>query len=138
MSYDAYLRLKSSSEGLSNIQTPQFAIIQKPYHTSRASLLFSAASQGMMSKPECLETTFTVVVYFSDHKFPLVVSIDEDYCHLLDDIRRIAKKPEIQKLSACTTAGSKDHGVWQLDGYNLEPLLRFMKSRQGVDSIRAT
>lgn len=138
MSYDAYLRLKNMSDSFSNTQSPQFAVIQKPYHTSRASLLFSAASQGMMSKPECLETTFALVVYFSDHKFPLVVSIDEDYGQLLDDIRRIAKKPEIQKLSACTTGGSKDHGIWELDGYNVEPLLRFMKSRQGGDSIRAT
>ena len=68
-----------------------------------------------------LETTFTIVIYLSDHQVTLVVSFDEDHDCVLENMGRIVKEPETQELGNCIDGGYKGHRVWELEGNTLGP-----------------
>lgn len=128
----------------------------KPNHSTRASELLRAISEGSCTTSQYLELTFSVMVHCGITSEPVVLAIDEDYETLFDDFHRIFVEPQV------TESGSKPNKrtegrmtkmkvVWGraekefvidpgwgsvMKTGNITAMLRLLKSRNGKDYIR--
>lgn len=121
---------------------PPDAAILKPSHSTRASRISYARSQGRYSMLEYLELTFSVMFLCNNMRAPLVVAIDENFNTLLADVQRmlggslIYSTTRIKELRI--SWGGRDFGSsFLLTSGNIEAMLRLLKSRNGQDMIMA-
>ena len=129
----------------------------KPNHSTRASELSRATSEGMYTMSEYLKLTFSVLIWCRDSWEPIVLAIDEDYDTLFDDFHTIfgepreiaamSKKPVQRRLTRMRITWGKvgAQGSWPdhhpgsyVKADNLVAMLRLLKSRNGNDYIMVT
>ena len=124
---------------------PPLSAILKPDHSTRASRLSYATSQGRYSILEYYELTFSLLFSHNGVKKVIVVAVDEELNTLLKDVQRIFST----RLSLSTLSNrigelrvslSGIHSFGKDDALhdgNITAMLRFVKSRNGVDIVLA-
>ena len=128
-------------------------IALKPYHSTRASTLSHATSQGTYTTVQYLELTFSIMVFCCGTREPVVLAIDEHYDSLLHDIQHIFVKAgtaenekvikNAKKMTHMTvswgiggTTGKPYHDPsFEVNRNNITAMLRLLKSRNGVDFL---
>ena len=112
--------------------------IRKPNHSTRASELLRATTEGTYTTSQYLELTFSVRVKYHNISEPVVLAIDEDYETLLDDFQTIlfgSAKMNLPRMRAIWgTQGVCDWEPVMTTG-NMTAILRLLKSRNGKDYI---
>jgi len=123
---------------------PPLASILKPSHSTSASRLAYATSQGKYSTLEYMELTFSIIVMCNGLRAPVVVAIEEDISTLMADIQRMFhnklnnRKIFELRVEWCGSPASRDFGSgFHLSNGNATAMLRLLKSRNGVDTISA-
>lgn len=91
---------------------------------------------------EYMELTFSIMIMSNSLRAPVVVAIDEDISTLISDIQRMfhnrlnTKKITELRIEWCGSGASRDFGSgFHLSSGNATAMLRFLKSRNGVDTI---
>ena len=129
----------------------------KPHHSTRASELSWDTSAGSYTTSQYLELTFSVMVHCGDTFEPVVLSIDEDYEALLDDLHKIFVEPRMTASASMPKRRMKTYlsqmkVVWgkaaksefvmepgwgsMIKTENIIAMLRLLKSRNGKDYIK--
>ncbi|KAK4695933.1 hypothetical protein P7C71_g1903, partial [Lecanoromycetidae sp. Uapishka_2] len=123
---------------------PPLSSILKPCHSTKASRLAYATSQGRYTTLEYSELTFSIMVMVHKLRAPVVVAIDEDIDILIGDLQRMfyngLNNKELTELSIewGRTAEGRDFGPGlKLTNLNATAMLRLLKSRGGQDTISA-
>ncbi len=140
----SYMSQNSQTSTLIDRPDPQTQGFLKPNHSTRASGLFYATSQGQYSILEYYELTFSLLFSHNGLKKVIVVAVDEETDTLLQDVQRIFSTrlgtlgSRIRQLrvtfSGSLSFGGKGDSLY--DG-NITAMLRFLKSRNGADMIMA-
>ena len=123
---------------------PPISAILKPDHSTRASRLSYATSQGRYSILEYYELTFSLLFSHNGVQKVIVVAVDEELDTLLKDIQRIfctrlsnlsnrIKDLRVRMSGSLSFGGN---GEMLHDG-NITAMLRFLKSRNGADMVLA-
>ena len=116
----------------------------KPNHSTRASGLSYATTQGRLSILEYHELTFAAMFSHHGTKKVMVIAIDEELESLIKDVQRIYGSSffaAISQLRVELAGGlvSIQNAVSgeRLSDENVKAYLRFLKARNGVDVISA-
>jgi len=134
---------EASASSRINPSDPPLSSILKPSHSTSASRLVHATSQGKYTTLEYVELTFSIMVLCNGLRGPVVVAIDEDISTLISDIQRLfhnrlsnTRVTEL-RIDWCGAPGSGFGSGSHLNNGNATAMLRLLKSRNGVDSISA-
>ena len=140
----SYMSQNSQTSTLIDRPDPSTQGFLKPNHSTRASGLSYATSQGQYSILEYYELTFSLLFSHNGIKKVIVVAVDEETDNLLRDVQRIFSTRLVFRsgyisqlrvtLSGLLSFG--DNGDLLNDG-NITAMLRFLKSRNGLDMIMA-
>ena len=137
----SYMSQNSQTSTLTDRPNPA---LLKPNHSTRASGLSYATSQGRYSILEYHELTFAVMFSHHSIKKVMVIAIDEELDTLIKDVQRIYGPSYFVLISqlrvdlAYGSGNNKSVGNGdRLSEENITAYLRFIKSRNGVDMITA-
>ena len=140
----SYMSQDSQTSTLIDRPDPPISAILKPDHSTRASRLSYATSQGRYSILEYYEPTFPLLFAHNGVKKAIVVAVDENLDILLQDVRRIfsgrisilSNQITELRVSSSGIAIFRGDAEMLVDG-NVTAMLRFLKSRGGADMITA-
>lgn len=134
----SYMSQNSQTSTITDRPNPA---LLKPNHSTRASGLSYATSQGRLSILEYHELTFAAMFSHHGTKKVMVIAIDEELDTLIKDVQRIYGSSyfgSISQLRADFAGGlnikSGGNGE-RLSEENIIAYLRFIKSRNGADVI---
>ena len=137
----SYMSQNSQTSTLTDRPNPA---LLKPGHSTRASGLSNAASQGTLSILEYHELTFAAMFSHHGTKKLMVIAVDEQLDAVIKDVQRIygpsyfASISQLRVELAWGSAIAKSVGNGErLSEENVVAYLRFVKSRNGVDVISA-
>lgn len=140
----SYMSQDSQTSTLIDRPDPPISALLKPNHSTRASRLSYATSQGRYSILEYYELTFALLFMHNGIKKVIVVAVDEELDTLLKDIQRIFTTRlstlgnRIRELRV-SIPGILSFGANGdiLQDENMTAMLRYMKSRNGADMVLA-
>ena len=137
----SYMSQNNQTSTLTDRPSPT---LLKPNHSTRASGLSHAISQGTLSILEYHELTFAAMFTHRGIKKVLVITIDEELDSLIKDVQRIYGPSYFEPISQLRvelgygSAIIKNVGNGErLCEVNVTAYLRFVKARNGVDVISA-
>lgn len=140
----SYMSQDSQTSTLIDRPDPPISALLKPNHSTRASRLSYATSQGRYSILEYYELTFALLFSHYGTKKVIVVAVDEDWDTLLKDIQRIFStrlsnlSNRIKELRVVLPGvGSFGANGDILQDGNMTAMLRYLKSRNGADMVLA-
>ena len=140
----SYTSQDSQTSTLIDRPDPSISALLKPNHSTRASRLSYATSQGRCSTLEYYELTFPLLFSHDGVKKAIVVAVDEEWDTLLKDVQRIFStrlsnlSNRIKELRvSCSGSLSFGGNGDVLHDENITAMLRFLKSRNGADMISA-
>ena len=140
----AYTSQDHQASMTGNNARPSATPTRNPNHSTRASELLRATTEGTYTTSQYLELTFSVRIDYHNISEPVVLAIDEDYEMLLHDFQTIFIGPGrnrlIQMRAIRETAdgkGALSHYDWKaiMNTGNITAMLRLLKSRNGKDYI---
>ena len=137
----SYMSQNSQTSTLTDRLNP--ALI-KPNHSTRASGLSYATSQGRLSILEYHELTFAAMFSHHSTKKIMVIAIDEELDALIKDVQRIYGPSYFGAISQLRVDFAYGSAIGKIVGEgerlsdeNVTAFLRFIKSRNGLDVISA-
>lgn len=140
----SYMSQNSQTSTLTDRPNPALSAILKPNHSTRASSLSYATSQGRCSILEYHALTFAVMFSHHSIKKVMVIAVDEELDTLVKDVQRMYGSSYFVLISqlrvdlAYGSGNNKSVGSGErLSEENMTAYLRFIKSRNGVDMISA-
>lgn len=112
-------------------------------HTTSASLLAYAVSQGYLSQSEYFEWTFPIMASYAIEHYigpqPILVCLDDAERDIgaacIKILRKSGHGPVVVSVRWASHDGRHDHTVPGLTDHNTAPMLRLLKARGGIDTL---
>lgn len=140
----AYTSQDHQASMTGNNARPSATPTRKPNHSTRASELLQATTEGTYMNSQYLELTFSIRIDFHSISEPVVLAIDEDYETLMHDFQTMFLGPGRYRLIEMRPIWETADGKGPLSRYywtasmntgNIIAMLRLLKSRNGKDYI---
>lgn len=137
----SYMSQNGQNSTISDGIDPPLSAILKSNHSTHASRLYYAVSQGRHTLSEYYQMTFSIIFAHNNIRSAVVIALDEDLETLIGDIQRMfvhkLNPVRVKQLRVYTSGGLDLGNSAVLDNENMTATLRLLKSRNGVDTIFA-
>ena len=113
-----------------------------PYHTTAAEgtankyLAYVSNSTKQLPSPEYLKATFSIMIQYGASVRPYMISVGEDYDTLMSSLRNLFDLRDRFVVQVRFKVLEKRWGIPNLTETNIKPMLRLLKSRNGVDMLQ--
>lgn len=144
----SYMSQNSQTSTLIDRADPPTSTILKPDHSTRASRLSYATSQGRYSILEYHALTFPLLFSHCGRKMLIVIAVDEDLDTLINDVQRVFNTSDYQDVQRIFNTSDRSNRIRELrvttftfvgrvdllqEG-NITATLRFLKARSGTET----
>ena len=112
-------------------------------HTTNASVLAYAVSQGYLSQSDYLQWTFPIMTSCASEDYigpqPILVCLDDGERDIRTacnkTLRKLGQAPVILSVRWASHDGIRGSSVIRLTDQNTAPMLRLLKARGGIDTL---